>query len=196
MAAPREVPIILGVFIALATMMGHLVAARLEQESPRPERPRVTLLALRARAPSQMDILSMVGIGVVSLVSIATQIRARRAWLLSATGEDTVSPTPRMLPTHEREMLARRAGLVFALWACFVALSLWFMLRRPPAERLYFLVPCALLLLPARVYVRYRDGEAMWALWLMGLAAVVLGVTREPKCTWGLLLVAVVCHAS
>ena len=92
-------------------------------------------------------------------------------------------------------MLTRRAGLVFALWACVAALSLWFMLRRPPGERLFFLVPCALLLSPARVYVRYRDGEAMWAPWLMALAVVVLGVTREPKCTWGLLLVAVVCHA-
>lgn len=192
MAAPREVPIILGLFVALAALTAHVVADALDRTSPRPEGPRVARLAPGARAPSSTDLLTMVGVGLLGGVGVAAQVFGRRARLLQAGAGE--APAPRRLPAPERRMLARRTGLVFGEWVCFAALSFGFMLRRPPGEWLLFLVPCVLLVPAARAYVRYREGEAMWAPWLLAFATLVLGVTREPKSTWGLLLIAAVCQ--
>ncbi|MFY2559476.1 hypothetical protein ACN469_17720 [Corallococcus terminator] len=196
-AAPREVPIILGVFVALAAMMAHTLAVRLDQTSPRPSGPRVTVLAPNARSPALADFMVMGSTAAVGLMAVATQVRSRRARLLVLRAEEDSRmghSQPRGLAPSERGLLAWRTGLVLVEWACYAALSFGFMLHRPPDEWPRFLVPCVLLLLPARVYVRYREGEAVWAPWLLGLSVVVLGMTREPPLTWGLLLIAGVCH--
>ncbi|NBD08989.1 MULTISPECIES: hypothetical protein [Corallococcus] len=192
MAAPREVPIILGLFVTLAALMAHVVADRLDRTSARPEGPRAARLEPGARAPTPVDLLAMVGVGVLGVGGVTVQALGRRARLLDALGAGASSP--RRLPAPERRMLARRTGLVLGEWVCFAALSFGFMLRRPPGEWLLFLVPCVLLVLPARVYVRYRDGEAMWAPWLLAFAVLALGATRAPKSTWGLLLIVGVCQ--
>ncbi len=148
----------------------------------------------------------MVSVGALGFVAMAAQVHSRRVRLLDAqegavslTGDgppaSVASHAPsRGLTASERRTLAWRTGLVLVEWACFAALSFAFMLRRPPEEWPFFLVPCVLLLPPARVYVRYREGEALWAPWLLALSVLVLGVTREPRCTWGLLLIAGVCQ--
>ncbi|NVJ20008.1 hypothetical protein HUW62_01985 [Myxococcus sp. AM011] len=201
MAAPREVPIILGVLIAVATVMTHTVAGLLDVSAPRPSGPRVAVLAGSPRVPSLSDFVAMVGVGALGLVAIAAQVRSRRARLREAqtgvgplTGDGPPASVTRGLPASERRTLAWRTGLVLVEWAGFATLSMAFMLRRPPEEWPFFLVPCVLLLPPARVYVRYREGEALWAPWLLALSVLVLGVTREPRCTWGLLLIAGVCQ--
>ncbi|AKF87002.1 hypothetical protein MFUL124B02_36305 [Myxococcus fulvus 124B02] len=207
MAAPREVPILLGIFVALAAMMAHVIAPRLDVSSPRPEGPRVAPLAPEARAPSSRDWGVIVGVGILGLVALGAQVRSRRARLLQEvvvpprSEEEAASPGPTVAQARAflawrgaRRVLARRAGLVLVEWTAFTALSLWLMLRAPSGDWLSFSLPCLLLVLPARVYVRYREGESLWVPWMLGLSVVVLAATREPRCTWGLLLIAGVCQ--
>jgi hypothetical protein len=207
MAAPREVPIILGVFVALAAMMAHVIATRLDVSSPRPEGPRVAPLAPEARAPSSRDWGVIVGVGVLGLVALGAQVHSRRSRLLQEaampppSAEEAASPGPSVAQARAflawrgaRRVLARRTGLVLAEWSAFTALSLWLMLRAPSGDWLSFALPCLLLVFPARVYVRYREGESLWVPWMLGLSVVVLAATREPRCTWGLLLIAGVCQ--
>jgi hypothetical protein len=101
---------------------------------------------------------------------------------------------PALPPLDGMILLRRRALFALSLWAVHATLALWFMLRRPPEERLDFIIPCGLLLLPMRMYVQRRDGNAHWAPWSIGCATLVLAVTREPWSTWGLTGIAVVCY--
>ncbi|WP_141327806.1 hypothetical protein [Myxococcus sp. AB025B] len=207
MAAPREVPIILGVFVALAAMMAHVLATRLDGASPRAEGPRVAPLAAEARVPSPRDWGVIVGVGVLGLVALGAQVRSRRARLREQVAipprstEEAPSSGPSVADARAflawrgaRRVLARRTVLVLVEWSAFTALSLWLMLHAPSGDWPVFALPCALLVGPSRVYVRYREGESLWAPWLLGLSVLVLAMTREPRCTWGLLLIAGVCQ--
>ena len=90
--------------------------------------------------------------------------------------------------------LGRRAFLVVSLWTCLFVPALMYMLRRPPGEALQLVGPCALLLLPVRVYLRGGDGESEWVPWLVGLASVALVTTGAWWSVAGPLVVALVCY--
>ncbi|MFT3772688.1 MAG: hypothetical protein QM820_45430 [Minicystis sp.] len=173
MAAPREVPVILGLIVSCASVATHVVRATLERAQRRAAGAPVEPLA-RTEALSPADIGVVISILIVGAIAVLV-----------------VRPPRQPVP---QTMWRRRVALVLACWAAFSVPALGMMVRRPLAEWASFLVPCAILVLPARTYARHRRGEAAWAPWIIGLAAVVLGVTRDPKYTWGLLIIALVTH--
>lgn len=176
MAAPREVPILLGLFASCGSVATHLVRATLERSQRRaaglPVEPLAPFAPVAALSPADGVIL----LGVVLAGALA--VLTARPW----------RPPPQ--PT----MWRRRVARVLALWAAFAALSIGVTARRSIAEWASVLVPCAILALPARTYARHHDGEAEWAPWVIGFAIVVMGLTRDPKYTWGLLVIALVTH--
>jgi len=98
------------------------------------------------------------------------------------------APVPEAAPAGTSR--AGRISVALALWSIFAALSVWLMALHPRAALVEFLAPCAILVLPARTYARHHRGESEWVLWIIAGAAIVLGLTRDPRYTWGLLAVA------
>lgn len=188
--APRELPILLGIFVTLTTVSVHTVAVRLDRASPRPDTPRVLTLEAHARDVSAADALLGASVALLAVAAVATQLRAARR-RGSAKASEAVAPSPAMrgvtVPT-------RRAVLVMSMWTCLFVPGLMYMLRRPPAEAPLFLGPCALLLLPVRVYLRHGAGEAEWVPWLVGGAALALLVTGDPRSVAGPLILAMICY--
>jgi hypothetical protein len=189
--APREVPIVLGIFVAMAALVAFAVAAQLDRAEPRPEGARVVQLDPRPRHASTADGLAIGGVALAGLITAATAVRAQRR-RSAARGTDAGAPAE---PGPGGRMFTRRAALAMSLWTCFTAPALWYMLRRPPAELPLFVGPCVLLLPPIRVYLRYRDGEAEWVPWILGCAAITLAITADPRSAWALASLALVCHA-
>jgi hypothetical protein len=168
---PRDLPILLGLLTAIGGLTAHNAATVLHRSqglsSP-------ATLASAPRLLSEADVASAAVVLVIGVGAVAAQALARR----------------RATPPQERASreLARRSALVLALWVAVLLLSLGLMLRHPVESRLAFLAPAALLIGPARVYVRYRDGEASWVPWSMGYVLAVLALTRAPMyaggCCW------------
>ena len=192
MAAPREVPILLGILVTLATLMGYFATVRLEQARARSERRSVTQPA--ARPVSEAEVLAVAGTVLGGLLGVAAQVRTRRAQLLREAAQSGTDARFRTLMPHQRAMLTRRTVLVLSLWGAFLFFSIGSLRYHPIAHSAYFLIPGALLPLPMRVYVRYPDGASDWVPWLMGSAALALVVTHDARYAWGPLGIAAVCY--
>ncbi len=204
----REAQIILCSLAALAVVVGHTAAAHLERTHPRPERPRVALLADVSRAPSSPDGLAFAGVAAAGLATTFVAARVGRRRLLDVAGADvlveSVEPriyrsavkTTRVLPENKRAELARCVRRIVALWVAFVAPSLWFMLRRPPDERLRFVAPCLFALWAVGLYLYGAEdapgGSEPCALepFVLILSTVTLLVTQDPRAVWAPMILA------